>query len=335
MYVVLLMKCQVCKETLPCFNHIPDLYGWLIDSVIVIRPLVSIYEVYHVSDTERKTPWVLKAIAPTPRQDIEIETVQQLALRPVQNAVEFPKFDGALLQGSYGSYQWYVMKYYPYTLAYQQIPFESLSYLARCCLRFMKDLHHEHDLIYKDWRPDNIFTMGGVAPYIVADYDYCCQPRDNDERTWYKEYEETCGRDEFYYFLQRGADPHAPLNRFRLDFEGLGFMLMSFVWPVEPIWYKHCNKKRDHYDPDLLTMDEIVADREESVNSLLTQWPSLYAYFQKIKECSWYRIPPMSESWYSELASLFEVSILSPQEVDHLSPVTRSELSSISSSSVP
>ena len=285
------MKCAeaLCYCTLPCKKHGSVIDIWNIDSLF-FEHRNSFF--YCVSTKNNHGNWLMKVKNVVSEKLVEVNIVKEICTKPIRNRVEVPL---STFYGIWDSKEWYVMRHYSHVCK-KKYELANMNALARACLMFACDLHHETKYAYVDWRLDNVFK-DDEGNYFIGDYEFCEIPNKYDD-TFLSQY--GIEKDMKFYFLQRGAELDKPLVRYRLDLEAIGYMLMSLLWMDEPYWYIYCDVSRKKA-AETLKDEDLVQQRDKYKDSIEVLRP----YFQKIKECSWDDDEPNSREWYESLLKLF------------------------------
>ena len=285
------MKCPevFCYCTLPCKKHGSVIDIWHIDSLF-FQHRGSFF--YCVSSGKRDGYWLMKMKNVISEKFVEINIVKEICTKPIRNRVEVPL---STFYDVWDGKEWYVMRHYSHVCK-KKYEITNINALARACLMFACDLHHETKYAYIDWRLDNIFK-DSEGNYFIGDYEFCEIPNKYDD-TFLIQYGRE--KDMKFYFIQRGAELDKALVRYRFDLEAIGYMLMALLWTDEPYWYTYCDISRKN-PPETLKDADLIQQRNEYKDSIEVLRP----YFQKIKECSWEYDEPNSREWYKSLLKLF------------------------------
>jgi hypothetical protein len=152
-----------------------------------------------------------------------------------------------------------------------------------------------------DWRFDNMYRDSN-GNLVSADYEFCRHPT-MSELT----FQEKCGDDEdtYYYFLERGAVPDKPYQRYRMDFEALGYLFLVILWEEQPFFSSACARNRGKV---VYSDDEILCDRDYMIDSFKQKDPVFRAYYTAIEAVSWDSIDPMPAGWYDSLIEILKTS---------------------------
>jgi len=235
---------------------------------------------------EEAGPWLLKV-----RKDSDTsELIEILSLLrdPPRHMVTMPKKPFEQF-GITKDAVWFAMKRYDGHLTTEHA--HLWKQVAIACIRFLSDLHNNHDKIYMDFRLENILIKG--EEIVVADYELVSKIEDKN----------TCDVDleNRWYFMARGAEPDEWLYSWRQDLEGLGYMLVALTAGEQPYYMDFLNRRHGFRSTHESTAS-LVRARNATVRAAAN--PTLQAYFNKIAEVKWdlWVSPPVR--FYEEIEAL-------------------------------
>lgn len=266
------------------------------------------------------TKWVIKIKQDHGNGYDEIEKLKQISSVSIRNSVKFPSMSKNNWCGLLRDKKWCIMKRYVRPVD-EHKDCSNWKKIAIACLQFASDLHRKTNMIYYDWKVDNIL-IDKDGSYVISDYEWLTGVGE------YEPYLHKMERNLKYHLISLGAEESQPTNSYRMDLSSIGWLIYSLyrnsvvrdkpslttdrqttcsslIYKYHIYWRNICDLLRER-KKGVSCSDEILYEfRQIDLNNCENE--IINAYFEKIKECSWKKKnQPMSEKWYNDLISIFE-----------------------------